>query len=238
MMKFNNENYNLPSEDSTFSLSISDLMSALLLIFILLLSGTLLKLAEQQELNQEQLDLISEQQRAKRSIIEQLKGEMEEFDIEIDPKTGVIRIKESILFDFGKANLKPEGVVFLSKFIPKYAKILLEKDEIREQIGQIIIEGHTDNIGTYSKNLHLSLERANSVASTIFQDSFIKFKERSEFQKKLSANGRSFINPIVDNKTSENRALNRRVEFKFSFVDWTTIESERMKEKFNNESFE
>lgn len=237
-MRSNNENQIYHSEDNTFALSISDLMSALLLIFILLLSGTLLKLVEQQELNQAQLDMISEQQKAKRSIIEQLKGEMDEFDIEIDPKTGVIRIKESILFDFGKADLKPEGISFLNLFIPKYAAILLKKEEIREQIGQIIIEGHTDNIGTYTKNLYLSLERANSVASLIFEDTFTDFNEKSEFQKKLSANGRSFVNPITDNKTKEHRALNRRVEFKFSFVDWTTIESEKVKENLNNESIE
>lgn len=225
-------------EESTFSLSISDLMSALLLIFILLLSGTLLKLAEQQELNQAQLELISEQQKAKRSIIDQLKGEMDEFDIEVDPKTGVIRIKDSILFQFGKSDLTDEGINFLNRFIPKYANILLSKKEIKEQIGQIIIEGHTDNVGSYAKNLHLSLERANSVASLIFQNSFTEFKEKNDFQKKLSANGRSFINPIIDNKTEEHRAQNRRVEFKFSFVDWTTIESEKIEKRLDNERFE
>jgi len=223
------------NEDSSFSLSISDLMSALLLIFILLLSGTLLKLAEQQELNQDQLDLISEQQKAKRSIIEQLKGEMSEFDIEVDPKTGVIRIKESILFDFGKSGLKPIGIDFLNKFIPKYTKILLEKKEIREQIGQIIIEGHTDNIGSYTNNLLLSLERANSVASIIFTENFTEFKYKKEFKERLSVNGRSFINPILDNLTKENRQKNRRVEFKFSFVDWTTIQNSKINETLGNE---
>ena len=222
-------------EDNSFSLSISDLMSALLLIFILLLSGILLKLAEQQELNQSQLDLISEQQKAKRSIIEQLKGEMDEFDIEVDPKTGVIRIKESILFDFGKSDIKPTGKVFLERFIPKYAEILLSKIEIRNQIGQIIIEGHTDNIGTYVNNLLLSLQRANSVASIIFQNDFHEFDTREEFQKRLSVNGRSFMNPISDNITQENRRNNRRVEFKFSFVDWTTVQNEYMNEKLENE---
>ena len=195
----------------------------------------MLKLAEQQELNQAQLDLISEQQKAKRSIIEQLKGEMSEFDIEVDPKTGVIRIKESILFDFGKSDLKPIGIEFLNKFIPKYTKILLQKKEIREQIGQIIIEGHTDNIGSYTSNLLLSLERANSVASIIFTDKFKSFKYKEEFKDRLSVNGRSFINPISDNSTKENRKKNRRVEFKFSFVDWTTIQNEKINEKLNNE---
>ena len=233
----NSDKQSYNNEDSNFSLSISDLMSALLLIFILLLSSTLLKLSEQQELNQKQLDLISEQQQAKRSIIDKLKGEMDEFDIEVDPKTGVIRIKESILFDFGKSSIKPEGVAFLNKFIPKYAAILLDKEDIREQIGHIIIEGHTDNIGSYTDNLHLSLERANSVASVIFDENFTDFKNKNEFRNKLSANGRSFINPIIDNTTDEHRARNRRVEFKFSFIDWTTIESGKIEETINNESY-
>ena len=160
---------------------------------------------------------------------------MSEFDIEVDPKTGVIRIKESILFDFGKSDLKPIGIEFLNKFIPKYTKILLQKKEIREQIGQIIIEGHTDNIGSYTSNLLLSLERANSVASIIFTDKFKSFKYKEEFKDRLSVNGRSFINPISDNSTKENRKKNRRVEFKFSFVDWTTIQNEKINEKLNNE---
>ncbi len=192
------KNVLIQNEDNSFSLSISDLMSALLLIFILLLSGTLLKLAEQQELNQAQLDLISEQQKAKKSIIEQLKGEMDEFDIEVDPKTGVIRIKEDILFDSGKSDLEPEGIDFLERFIPKYTKILLGKPDVRAQIGQIIIEGHTDNIGTYVKNLELSLDRANSVASMIFMKRIENFEYKKEFQKRLSVTGRSFINTISD----------------------------------------
>ena len=222
-------------EDNSFSLSISDLMSALLLIFILLLSGILLKLAEQQELNQAQLDLITEQQKAKRSIIEQLKGEMSEFDIEVDPKTGVIRVKESILFDRDKSILKPDGIVFLEKFIPKYSQILLNKEEIREQIGQVIIEGHTDTDGSYSYNLDLSLQRANSVASVIFNNGFENFETKDEFQKRLSANGRSFMDPISENMTKEGKRKNRRVEFKFSFVDWTTIQNKKINEQFKDE---
>ena len=106
----------LSNKENVFSLSISDLMSALLLIFILILVGTLLKLAEHHEKNKERLDLISAQEMAKRSIIAQLKGEMDQFDIEVDPRTGAIRIKEAILFDYGKAELKEKGKEFLQKF--------------------------------------------------------------------------------------------------------------------------
>lgn len=224
----------LSNKENIFSLSISDLMSALLLIFILILVGTLLKLAEQHEKNKEDLQLISDQQRAKRSIIAQLKGEMDQFDIEVDPKTGVIRIKEAILFDYGKSELKENGKKFLQDFIPKYAKILFAKNEIRKQIGQVIIEGHTDNKGSYNYNLWLSLKRAFSVASYIYSKSFIDFNFGDVLRKKLSVVGKSFVNPIASNITKEGRRSNRRVEFKFSFIDWTTLQNHQFKEFGNN----
>lgn len=213
------------NQESLFSLSIADLMSALLLVFILILSGTLLRLAEQEELNKERLEMISEQEMAKRSIIAQLMGEMEQFDVEVDPRTGAIRIKEGILFEYAQSVLTQQGKRFLHKFIPKYVRILLAKSEIREQIGQVIIEGHTDNIGSYQYNLRLSLNRAYSVAAYVFSEEFKSFPYKDIFQKRLSVDGRSFINPIADNTMSEGRSKNRRVEFKFSFIDWTTLQS-------------
>lgn len=220
----------IPSDESTFSLSISDLMSALLLIFVLLLSGTLLQLAEQKEENKERLDMISEQEDAKRSIIAQLKGEMEQFDIEVDPKTGVIRVKEAILFDIGDSDLKQEGKDFLHKFIPRYADILLARNQIRDQIAHVIIEGHADNTAPfgsnpYKYNMELSLKRAHSVAAHIFSEHFSRFQYKDVFQRKLSVNGRSYESPISDNDTEEGRKRNRRVEFKFSFIDWTTLQN-------------
>jgi chemotaxis protein MotB len=220
----------ISNDENIFSLSISDLMTALLLVFILILAGISLKLAEQQEKNKKYLDTISAQQEAKRRIIAQLKGEMDQFDIEVDPKTGAIRIKEAILFEFGKFELKEKGKEFLDKFIPRYVEILFAKKDIREQIGQIIIEGHTDNIGDYLYNMNLSMDRAYNVVHYVYSEKFTDFDYKDILRKKLSADGRSFVNPISENDTIEGRRKNRRVEFKFSFKDWTTLQSEQ----FNN----
>lgn len=67
--------------------------------------------------------------------------------------------------------------------------------------------------------------RAFSVANYIYSPQFNDFDYSELFQKKLSANGRSYINPLVENDTDEHRQQNRRVEFKFSFKDWTLIEN-------------
>ncbi len=224
----------ISKEENIFSLSISDLMTALLLVFILILSGISLKLAEQQEENKKYLDTISIQQKAKRSIIAQLEGEMDQFDIEVDPKTGVIRIKETILFESKEYQLTEKGKEFLNKFIPRYAEILFAKKEILEQIGQVIIEGHTDDRGEYLYNMDLSLKRAYSVASHVYSDEFIDFAYKDILRKRLSVDGRSFVNPISANDTKEGRSRNRRVEFKFSFKDWTILQSEQFNNRGDN----
>jgi len=212
------------SEDNPYGISVGDLMAGLLLIFILILSSVMLRLEGLIAKKKTQLEVISEQELLKKSIISKLMEELSEYEVEIDPQTGVIRVKEGVLFEFGKHNVTKDGKEFLRKFIPKYSGILLRDDAVRLQLAQIIIEGHTDNVGTYQYNLELSLRRANSVAADIFTDEFGDFPFKGVLQQLLSANGRSFVEPRASNETPEGRAQNRRVEFKFRLKDWDLIE--------------
>ena len=69
---------------------------------------------------------------------------------------------------------------------------------------RMIVEGHTDSRGSDSINLPLSFNRANAV-----RDYLVSCGVDSE---KISAVGMGSSRPIADNKSSENRANNRRVE--------------------------
>ena len=210
-------------EDNPYGLSIGDLMASLLLIIILVLSSVMLNLQNFLERKSSQVEAINEQEIVKKKIISKLINELSEYDVMIDQQTGVIRIKEGVLYDFGRFDIKPFGETFLQRFIPDYVNILLSDPTVRSQISQIIVEGHTDNIGTYESNLTLSLNRAKSVASYIFSDRINNFPYKPEFQKLLSANGRSFVEPRDTNDTEEGRSANRRVEFKFRLKDWDMV---------------
>jgi chemotaxis protein MotB len=222
------------TEENPFVLSLGDLMASLLLIFALLLSSSLLRLEDAIGQRKRQVEMINQQELVKRSIIAELIRELKEYDVDIDPKTGVIRIKEGVLFEFGKAQVKESGRAFLKSFVAKYAHILLQKPAVVEQLSQIILEGHTDNTGTYEYNLKLSLERANNVASYIFSPEFGDFPCRQQLQTMLTANGRSFVEPRDSNLTDEGRARNRRVEFKFRLKDWDMVEP--IKKTFSTEA--
>lgn len=205
----------LPDENP-FSLSLGDLMAGLLLIFVLLLSFVMLRL-------ESTIGEFDERERIKKLLISRLLQELSDFDVEVDPDTGVIRITEGILFDFGEDELKQAGKAFLRKFTPKYTGILLSDSLVKEHIAQVIIEGHTDNVGGYEYNLDLSLRRAKSVAAYLFTEEFGVFHYADDLKKLLSANGRSFVKPIARNDTPQGRAQNRRVEFQFRLRDWDMV---------------
>jgi len=67
------------------------------------------------------------------------------------------------------------------------------------------IEGHTDNVGSDSTNLDLSLRRARAVRAFLIQAG-VK-------AERLEANGFGETKPVDTNRTSAGRSRNRRVEF-------------------------
>lgn len=77
---------------------------------------------------------------------------------------------------------------------------------IQYPIVQVIIEGHTDNVGEIDSNQLLSEKRANKVLGYLI--------ERGIPSSKLKALGYGETRPIRTNSTSEGRSYNRRVEFK------------------------
>jgi outer membrane protein OmpA-like peptidoglycan-associated protein len=112
-------------------------------------------------------------------------------------KTGMkLTVPEKVLFDFNKFILKPDAKEALS----------VVGDVIKENPAkQIIVTGHTDNVGDEAYNLKLSLQRAQSVAD------FLIYCEKIA-PKLFKIVGKGESEPIADNATEEGRAKNRRVE--------------------------
>ncbi len=233
------------TDENPFGLSLGDLMAGLLLIFVLMFSFVMLRLENLMDERRSQIERLDDREQIKKLLIRRLLKELADFDVEVDPDTGVIRIKEGILFDFDKDAIRQSGKEFLRLFIPKYVGVLLSEPDVSEHIAQVIIEGHTDNVGSWEHNLDLSLRRAKSVATHLFTEEFGTFRYAENLKKLLSANGRSFAQPIVSNKTKDKwyqnsvdtlrewvnqyndteaeRAQNRRVEFQFRLRDWDLV---------------
>jgi chemotaxis protein MotB len=197
--------------------SYADLMSAMLMVFALLLTVIILDFRELQEDHEEK---IQEVVGIKSEIIQALTEAFEESNvaIEIDQQTGAIRFPGSILFEYDSSKLSNEGKDFLKNFVPKYLDILLQ-DRFKDEISSIIIEGHTDNAGTYLYNMRLSQTRAYSVLDFIYNNEMPEFSVRELSKNYVTANGRGSTQPLNDENGQYSADLSRRVEFLFRLKD-------------------
>ena len=194
------------------------------------------KLDEQEELLTRQSDLleelkdIMESQQAKLDRIIGVRSELiealkEEFDdsalqISVDEKSGAITMDSSILFEYNKDELKDSGAAFLSEFLPRYTKILMDP-KYREYVSEIVIEGHTDTVGDYLFNLDLSQKRAYSVAQYCMagENSVLTESERKALQEVLTSSGKSYSNPVLNPDGTVDMEASRRVEILFRLKD-------------------
>ena len=105
-------------------------------------------------------------------------------------------VTNNILFETGKATLKPESM----EEIQKVADYMKKNPSVRFEV-----QGHTDNQGSDKINDPLSQQRAEAVVKALAQLGCDEFN--------LRAVGKGSHEPVADNKTDAGRAKNRRVEF-------------------------
>ncbi|MCE5342110.1 MAG: OmpA family protein [Eubacteriales bacterium] len=144
----------------------------------------------------------------------------------VDKNTGDIVLESSVFFDVGKSTIKESGQSLLNQFIPLYLSVLL-RDEYVDYLGEIIIEGHTDTLGTYLSNLELSQQRALSVATYCLEMNGLTATQQEKLRQVLTAKGRSYSDPIYAADGSIDMDASRRVEFKFRLKDSEMIDEMR-----------
>ena len=105
-------------------------------------------------------------------------------------------VTNNILFETGKATLKPESMAEIQK-IAEYMK--------KNPTARFEVQGHTDNQGSDKVNDPLSQLRAEAVVKALEGEGVDPFNLRPV--------GKGSHEPVADNATEEGRAKNRRVEF-------------------------
>jgi outer membrane protein OmpA-like peptidoglycan-associated protein len=105
-------------------------------------------------------------------------------------------VVHEIHFGFNSAEILPGSETVLNQI----AKVLQENPKL-----ELIIEGHTDNVGGAQFNLELSRKRAEAVKRWLVDKVGIS-------EVRLTTVGYGLSRPIADNSTEEGRAKNRRVE--------------------------
>jgi outer membrane protein OmpA-like peptidoglycan-associated protein len=108
---------------------------------------------------------------------------------------GIVLTMGDVLFAFDKATLSPvafRNVDKLADFLRKHPN------------RSVLIEGHTDSVGSDAYNLDLSEKRAGAVKSALV--------DKGVAEERIIPKGYGKKYPVASNNTSEGRQLNRRVE--------------------------
>jgi len=209
------------NDDSEW-MSISDMMSGLMLIFMFIAISFMIQVQEDknktEEINKELEQLIKQAKKDKekieniartyykdkeelnRDLTNEFKKNLEGWEAEITKDNIIIFNSPTVLFKTGKSSIKKDFKNILNDFFPRYIKILSSK-KYKNEIDEIRIEGHTSNIWNrgvkksviYLKNMKLSQSRANNVLSYCYSIRNELIQENREWlEKHFRANGMAF----------------------------------------------
>lgn len=194
------------------------LMTALAIIFVLLLTVSIQTPFEAKELAE---DIREEmQQELEQRLREEVKQDFSGVEVgktQNDPLTLSVIVPQALLgFRRDDASLPPDGQRFLSQFVPLLAKYACE--DHRGLIESLVIEGHADSTGPIVRsdeyNIRLSQDRSMSVVKASLR-TLEGDPERFHCVLALtSASGRGALDLIRDESGQENPVMSRRVVFK------------------------
>lgn len=156
---------------------------------------------EKQEVVEKIEQLIKETQTDAKDLAKALQEQIAKGEVEIETRGRqiVVRIKEKGSFRSGSAELS-------NSYLPLLEEV---RDVLATKPGNILVQGHTDDIpihtSRFRSNWELSTSRAVSVAHALFEGAVLD-------PHRVQVSGFADTRPIDTNETAEGRARNRRVE--------------------------
>jgi len=198
--------------ESPFWISFADLMTALMMLFLVVMAVALLavtRTAGEQERRQE------EHRRDIERVLDRFaEAAARHQGIRIDRSRQVIDFGDRARFAFGKSTLTPEQESVLRQFVPEI--IALANEGIgRRVLKRIVVEGYTDPAGSYLSNLNLSLQRSQRVLCAMFNDGAAN---RLTLDQKQNVRDLFLVGGYAFNAARDSDEASRRVEMRLEFL--------------------
>ncbi len=204
--------------------SISDLMSALMMVFLFISVSYAYQVQQQTaqlELQKKKISKITteytdQREEIYKSLMTAFGPNLEDWKAVIDKDTLTLRFNDpALLFQPGSSNLTPRFNTILEEFWGRYVEILSSHSS---SIREVKIEGHTSSEWadvtedqSYFNNMELSQERTRSTLLRCYE---LTHKSKRQWVRSfVTANGMSFSRPVLDENNKEDVVKSRRVEF-------------------------
>lgn len=221
---------NVEHSSSSHWIPLADLMTGLMMVFMLLTAAFMLRVEQTTTL------VVKEYEETRADMLRALQ---QEFDKDLKQWNAellgdmTIRFKDpTVLFATGSAELKPQFRQVLKDFFPRYVR-LITSEKYRDAVKEIRIEGHTstawansaDAQTAYFHNMELSQARTRSALEFLLTLPPVA-PERDWLIQHVTANGLSSSRPLAKNdKSFAAQQINQRVEFRI-----VTNASDRMEQ--------
>ncbi|MDQ3959085.1 MAG: OmpA family protein [Pseudomonadota bacterium] len=157
---------------------------------------------EQLEIERQRLELEKKQLELQRKQLQMEEAARQELQLKETEKAVTMKLEGDVLFDFDKAEIKPEA----ERTLDQVGTVIGQFPE-----GKVLIEGHTDSKGSPDINLELSKRRAEAVKDWLV-------KKKDVLESVITTRGFGETKPVAPDKNpdgSDNpqgRQQNRRVE--------------------------
>lgn len=206
--------------EKPFWISFSDLMSALMVLFLVVMCVAILAVTK----NVSERDKKAEQHRKDVELI------LERFSqaaknhpgIKVDKDRRVIDFGDRARFAFAKSTLSSDQEGVLRQFVPEI--INLANDGLGKRVlKRIVVEGYTDKTGSYLANLNLSLQRSQRVLCAMFAttgQNLLTTEQMESVRTLFLVGGYSF------NAAKDTDDESRRVEMRLEFLGVEEMRSE------------
>lgn len=227
-------------EENPYWMSFSDIMSALLVIFILASVILILQIMEKEQKFDQEIFLLERAEEVRRTILEEAAEELKKrgIRVEISENNTVLRIPNELLgFDTAAFDVQPR-YQSTAREIGQVLNSVLSKDDRVEYLDTVFVEGHTDSRafrGFMGKgNWGLSTFRAISLWQ-FWDDSLPPNNQLSRFTNKdgdplFSVSGYADTRPVSEVQTTESDyQRNRRIDIRFTIRRPTSEDYEEVR---------
>jgi len=201
---------------------ISDLMSVLMMVFLFIAISYMFVVKQQfTKIKNIAVTYNKLQTSLYQDLNNEFKGDLEKWNASIDSvKISVEFNSPEVLFEAGKASLKPEFQAILNDFFPRFLKIITDSVYVND-IEEVKIEGHTSSEGkngmskdrAYIYNMDLSQRRAFSTFNYLYNNVIPEISKDWSIEH-LTSTGLSFSKLKYNESGIEDRLKSRRVEFR------------------------
>ena len=198
--------------EKPFWISFADLMTALMVLFLVVMGVALLAVTKdvtarekQEEQHRVDIDL----------ILDRLSQAAARYEgVKVDRERRVIDFGDRARFGFNRSSLAPEQETVLRQFVPEV--LALANAELgRKVLKRVVVEGYADRTGTYLGNLNLSLQRSQRVLCAMFATSgaaLLTPEQKEDVRDLFLVGGYSY------NASKESDEASRRVEMRLEFL--------------------